>query len=198
MRNPLITAMQLASVSVEASGRCVLGVGAGWLAEEFAAVGVPFSERGKRLNAWIDVVLQVWSGTLSVHDAEDFYPNPTEMICRPVPVAPVPILVGGLSPAALRRAGRRGDGWVALQSVDRLDPGSLAASIASIREHARNAGRSESIRVTLQITGSAGRAEQIADHVPELAAAGVHEIIVDVPWDNEDGPERTLDTFRRH
>lgn len=197
LRDPLVTAMQLASVSVEASGRCVLGVGVGWLAEEFDAVGVSFAERGKRLDAWIDVVRAVWTGTLPIRDEAGFYPNATEMICRPVPIAPVPILVGGLSAAALRRAGHLGDGWVALQSVDDLDAEVLRDATKRIGVHAGDAGRDVSaVRVVLQITGSTGRAGEIAGRLPELRAAGVHEIIVDVGWDGKHGPEATLAALR--
>ena len=197
LRNPLVTAMQFASVSVEARGRCALGVGAGWLIEEFDAVEVPFSDRGKRLDAWIEVVRDAWSGKLPMRDPDDFYPNPIEMICAPVPAAPVPILVGGMTPAALRRAGRIGDGWVALQAVDKLDPPSLGSAIKSIQKHAREAGRDDSmVRVTLQITNSAGHADDIADHLSDLMAVGVQEIIVDVRWDAEDDPRKVHDTLR--
>ena len=197
LRSPLVVAKQMATVSVEASGRCVLGVGAGWLAEEFEAVGVPFAGRGNRLDAWIEIVREVWSGSLSVRGADHPYSNPNEMICRPLPVAPVPILVGGLSPAALRRAGRIGDGWLGLQSVGDLDPGSLAQPIASIRDHARNAGRDpSSVRITLQITESAGHVDAIVDRMEDLIGVGVHEIIVDPGWKNSDQPSRTYKILR--
>ena len=197
LRNPLVTAMQIASVSLEARGRCALGVGAGWLAEEFDAVGIPFSERGARLDAWIDVVRQVWSGTVEVREPGQLYPNPTEMISRPRPSSPVPILVGGLSPAALRRAGRHGDGWVALSSVDDLDHASFEEPISSIHEHARAADRDESaMRVILQITGSAGRAEEIAGRLGRLTRAGVNEVIVDVSWNDDNDPKKVVEVLR--
>ncbi len=196
LRSPLVMAMQVASVSVEAGGRCVLGVGAGWLVEEFEAVNVPFAGRGQRLDSWIEVVRQVWSGTLP-RRTEGPYPNPAEMVCRPLPVEPVPVLVGGLSAAAQRRAGRLGDGWLALQSVDELDPASLADSIESVRRHAENAGRDGStLRFVLQITGSKGLAEKISGRLAELGSSGIDEVIVDVDWDSPDEPRRTHDTLR--
>lgn len=197
LRHPLVTAMQLATISLEAGGRLALGIGAGWLAEEFEAVGVPFAKRGARLDAWMDVVRSVWSGVLPARGDDGFYPNPTEMVCRPVPPHPVPILLGGLSPAALRRVGTRGDGWVALQPADALDPGALAGPIATIRRHMREAGRDDAtVRITLQITGSRGRADEIAGRVADLEAAGVHEIIVDIDWDDPDGPEAAYEPLR--
>lgn len=197
LRSPLVAAKQMASVSVEAAGRCVLGVGVGWLQEEFDAVQVPFTDRGKRLDAWINIAREVWSGTLSVRDSDDFYPISREMICQPVPTEPIPVLIGGLSQAALRRAGRLGDGWVGLQAVDNIDPAGLAASISLISSHARAVGRDASqVRIVLQITGSAGRAAEIAEWIPQLVAVGVQEIIVDVDWDDPKQPKRTFETLR--
>ncbi len=197
LRSPLVAAKQMASVSVEAAGRCVLGVGVGWLEEEFDAVQVAYTQRGRLLDAWMDVARQVWSGVLGVRDADDLYSVPVEMICRPTPTEPIGILVGGLSGPARRRAGRLGDGWVALQSVDALDPPALAMGIESVREHARAVGRDSSeMRVVLQITGSAGRTDDIAGRISALAEAGVDDIIVDVEWDHPDKPKQACSVLR--
>ena len=198
LRSPLVLAKQLATVAVEADGRTILGVGVGWLEAEYDAVGVPFRKRGARLDAWMAVVRDVWSGSLGVREDTFPYPNPAEMVCRPVPPRSVPILVGGLSAAALRRAGRLGDGWVGLQAAGALDPNSIADSIERIRHEARAVGRDPSgLRMVLQITESEGQAALIAGHIAELRAAGVSEIIVDPGWDELDQPGRTLDTLRR-
>ena len=194
LRHPLVAAMQVSAISVEARGRVALGVGVGWLAEEFDAVGVPFDRRGARLDAWIEVAQAAWRGTLPPR-TDDFYPNPTEMVCRPVPAEPVPVLVGGLSPAALRRAAR-GQGWVGLQSTDRIEPDLLADAVAQLRSYEAQVGSAEPGRVVVQLTGSAGRHHEIAARLEEISAAGVDEIIVDVEW-SEDGPEAALDTLRR-
>lgn len=197
LRSPLVFAKQLATVAVEAEGRTVLGVGVGWLEHEYDAVGVPFSKRGQRLDAWMEVARDVWSGSLSVRADGLPYPNPTEMVCRPVPPAPVPILVGGLSPAALGRAGRLGDGWIGLQPAGGLDASALADSIEEIRDTALQAGRDPStLRIVLQITESDGQAALIAGRLDELLSAGVNEIIVDPGWENMDQPQATLATLR--
>ena len=194
LRHPLLAAIQVAAISVEARGRVALGVGVGWLAEEFEAVGVPFERRGARLDAWIDVARAAWSGALPVREGE-FYPNPTEMVCRPLPTEPVPVLVGGLSPAALRRAARC-EGWVGLQSTDRIQPHHLADAVSRLRAYEAEAGSIEPGRVVVQLTGSAGRHDEIAARLEDLSRAGVDEIIVDVPW-SDDGPETALDVLRR-
>lgn len=197
LRTPLLVAMQAASISVEAGGRMALGVGAGWLADEFHAVGVPFGDRGRRLDAWIGAAREVWSGVLGVRGSDDPYPNPAPLVCRPVPVAPIPILVGGTSAAALRRVGRVGDGWVGITPVDRIDTAALGTAIGSIREEAtRSSHEVAERRIVLQITASAGRARDVADHLSALAEIGVDDVIVDVDVEAPDDAARTYETLR--
>ncbi len=196
LRSPLVVARQVASVALEAGGRFMLGVGVGWLSEEFDAVGVPFARRGARLDAWIEVVREVWSGSLSPRGADHPYPNPHRMVCRPNPPEPIPVLIGGLSPAALRRAGVLADGWLGLQAADELNPSALAESVEKIRGHARAAGRDpSSLHLMIQVTGSAGKAEYVAAQAAGLAAAGLDEIIVDVDWDDASDARRTFATL---
>ena len=196
LRSPLVVARQAASIALEAGGRFTLGVGVGWLSEEFAAVGVPFSDRGARLDAWIAVVQEVWSGSMSPRSGEHPYPNPHRMICRPAPPEPIPVLIGGLSPAALRRAGSSTDGWLGLQAADELDPQALAAAVKTVHAHARESGREPSgLHLMIQITGSVGKANDIAARVEELSAVGLNEIIVDVDWSDAADAKRTYETL---
>jgi probable F420-dependent oxidoreductase len=193
LRHPLLAAMQVAAISLEAGGRLSVGVGAGWLAEEFAAVGVPFSDRGRRLDAWIEVARAVWQGSLPARDC-DFYPNPTDMVCRPMPVEPVPVLVGGTSRAAIERAAMN-EGWVGLQPTSDIRIEQLAISVSDLRGCESELESSTPGRVIVQLTGSAGRHTEIASRLDELADAGVDEIIVDVDWSGE-GPEPALDVLK--
>lgn len=196
LRSPLVVARQAASIALEAGGRFTLGVGVGWLSEEFDAAGVPFSDRGARLDAWIAVVQEVWSGSMSPRSGEHPYPNPHRMICRPTPPEPIPVLVGGLSPAALRRAGSLTDGWLGLQAADELDTQALAAAVKTVHAHAAESGREPSeLHLMIQITGSVGKADDIAARVKELSAVGLHEIIVDVDWSDAADAKRTYETL---
>ncbi|MET8654391.1 MULTISPECIES: TIGR03619 family F420-dependent LLM class oxidoreductase [Nocardia] len=125
---PLIeVAKQVATAAVLSGGRVSLGVGAGWMREEFELMGQNFHDRGKRLNEMIPALRALWQGGwVSWHG--DFYRVP-ELMLEPHPAAPVPILCGGESPAAMRRAVRLCDGWVgsayswddAVGHVQRLD-----------------------------------------------------------------------------
>jgi probable F420-dependent oxidoreductase len=118
LRNPVVLAKQAASLDAVSGGRLKLGVGAGWLAEEFAALGVDFQARGSRFVDGVATLRATWSGLL-----------PNDVLAVPTPAHDVPILVGGHSKIALRRAGALGDGWLAQQSLDALDDDELEAEL---------------------------------------------------------------------
>jgi probable F420-dependent oxidoreductase len=191
LRNPLILAKQIASLDTVSGGRVVVGAGAGWLAEEFDAIGVPFGGRGRRLDEWIDILRDVWTGTPEAHSYEHFEIQPG-LLSYPTPLSEVPILIGGMSDAAIRRAGCRGQGWLAFQRAGHLDVPAIEAGIALMRAEAVSLGRSAPHAV-VRLTGTL---DDAASAVPALTAAGVTEVIVEVDWLLEDGPERTLDALR--
>jgi probable F420-dependent oxidoreductase len=191
LRNPVELAKQAASIDVASGGRLELGVGAGWLAEEFEALGVPFRARGARLEEWMRIARDCWTGTPAGR-ASEHYVLPAGILCLPTPAHPIPMLVGGHSPIALRRAGRLGDGWLAQQAAGELDPAELARCIAVIRQARDDVAPP---RVVLRIVESLDRAELVAAQLDELAAIGVDEVIVDVPADG-DGAAAALETLR--
>jgi probable F420-dependent oxidoreductase len=124
---PLLeVAKQVATASVLSGGRVSLAVGAGWMREEFELLGQDFDNRGPRLNEMIEALRALWQGGWVSWDGT-YYQVP-ELMLEPHPTAPVPILCGGESPPALRRAARYCDGWVgtayvwddAVQMVDKL------------------------------------------------------------------------------
>jgi probable F420-dependent oxidoreductase len=185
-REPVVLAKQLASIDSLSGGRLELGVGAGWLAEEFAALNVPFASRGSRLVEWIELLRECWTGDPTPHRGEH-YTLPAGVLCRPAAAHPVPVLVGGHSRTALRRAGAIGDGWLAHQSALALDPQELSAGRRAMRLAAPDEDQ-DGRRVVLRIIDSAGRAADVARALPALIEAGVDEIIVDVDWEASDGP----------
>ncbi len=190
LRNPVMFAKQAASIDVASRGRLELGLGAGWLAEEFEALGAPFSRRGAQLTEWIAIARECWTGHPAERRSED-YVLPAETLCLPAPAHRIPILLGGHSPRALRRVGAIADGWLGQQSAPELDPAPIAAARAAIVEAAEQAGRDgATIRIVLRIIESAGRPEVVADALPALAQAGVDEVIVDLSWDAEDQAEQ--------
>jgi probable F420-dependent oxidoreductase len=181
LRQPVVLAKQAASIDVLSGGRLELGVGAGWLAEEFAALEVPFAGRGGRLDEWIEIARAVWTGAPAPY-AGRHYTRPGGLHSGPAPLHSIPLLIGGHSDAARARAAR-GDGWLAQQSAAALDPDELAAWIGAMRAAAAAAGRDPGpLRAVLRIVDSAHRAGPVAAALPALARAGVTEIIVDTDW----------------
>jgi probable F420-dependent oxidoreductase len=127
LRNPIQLAKAISSVGTFFGGRVILGAGAGWMKEEFDALGVDFHTRGKRFDECIAVLRKLWTGDPVEHRG-DFFEFPRAQMC-PVPSEPVPIYIGGATPAALRRTARLGDGWLgtgqtvedALETLKRID-----------------------------------------------------------------------------
>src|SRR5262245_24550090 len=111
-RNPFVVAKAVATASFVSGGRVSLGVGAGWMREEFEQLGQPFEGRGARMEEMFEVLRKLWAGGMVEHHGTHFDFPPLEM--SPVPAAQVPILVGGHSDIALRRAGRLADGWIGI------------------------------------------------------------------------------------
>ncbi len=110
LRNPIELAKSLGTVAFHSGGRVTLGAGAGWIREEFDTLGVDFKTRGKRMNEMVDVMRKLWTGEMVDYDGEHFSFGPIQM--SPAPGVPIPILFGGLSKIALRRAATIGDGWI--------------------------------------------------------------------------------------
>jgi probable F420-dependent oxidoreductase len=189
LRHPVVFAKQAASIDVASGGRLRLGVGAGWLQEEFEALGVPFEGRGGRLAEWMEIARDCWTGRPQPRRSER-YVLPAGLFCLPTPAKPIPFLMGGHSPAALRRAGRLADGWLGQQSLSELEPDALAAAATAMRAAAEEAGRDAGeLQVVLRLVDSAGRADEVAAALPALAGAGVDEIVVNVDWARGDAAE---------
>jgi probable F420-dependent oxidoreductase len=130
-RHPVVLAKELATTDAIAGGRMILGVGAGWMAEEFDAVDVPMDQRFARLDEHVALMREAWQKGTVAHEGR-FYSH-VEAGFGPQPPQPgntIPIIVGGHGDAALRRAARWGDGWAVSAAGDKLftDP------TAAIRE----------------------------------------------------------------
>ncbi len=109
--NPLLLAKQAASLDALSGGRLMLGLGVGWLEEEFQALGAPFSRRGARTDDYLAAMKKVWSGEVVEHRSEFLSWSGFKSHPLPVQKPHPPLIIGGHSPAALRRAVTLGDGW---------------------------------------------------------------------------------------
>jgi len=110
LRNPFVVAKAVATAAFLTGDRVSLGIGSGWMREEFAHLEQPFERRGARMDEQVEVLRKLWQGGLVEHHGEFYDFDKLQM--APVPGKPVPIIVGGHSEVALRRAAQRGDGWV--------------------------------------------------------------------------------------
>jgi probable F420-dependent oxidoreductase len=162
-RNPLVLAKELATLDQLSGGKVELGLGVGWLREEFDALGVPWERRGARNDEYIEAMRVLWSGPeVEFHGEFVDFPKVT---CSPRPVqASIPILVGGDTDAAINRAVRLADGYFPGEGdLDRL-----AALIARVRHAAEDAGRDpDSIEInamfSTQMAEPAAGAERMAE-----------------------------------
>ena len=108
--NPVILAKQLATLDHMSNGRVIFGIGVGWLKEEFEAIGVPFEGRGKRTDEYVAAMRCLWADDRPTFSGE--FVSFKDAYCRPRPVQKnIPVIVGGPSKPAARRAGRLGDGY---------------------------------------------------------------------------------------
>lgn len=168
--NPLLAAKQVASLDFLSGGRVLFGVGAGWLSEEFDAMGTPFARRGARFNDYLVAMKKVWSGELFDHQGEFLswkgfksYPLPVQ---RPHP----PLIIGGTSAAAFRRTARHGDGWIAPTAPS----DELEKQIQALHDTARAEARDpDSIEITAM-----WRYDKEPESLPRYRDLGVSRLII--------------------
>ena len=200
MRNPILFAKQAACIDAIAHGRLVLGVGAGWLREEFEALGADYGSRGEILDEWLAIARRCWTGEVAPFEGRH-YRLAEPIYCRPTPARHLPVLIGGMSRFAQERAGKIADGWLAQYSLEGLSEKSIADGVATMTAAAKQAGRTpsevEDFRIAVRITGADQKLGTVASRLDELGAAGATEIIVDVDWDGEGGPSRSFEMIRR-
>lgn len=166
--HPITLARQVGTAVAMTDGRLDLGLGAGWMREEFDAIDVPFEERGARLNEILEVVPKLLAGGLVEHTGKCFDFGPIEV---PTPPCAVPLYVGGTTHVALRRAARFADGWAGL-GVREDELATILARIRQLCDKHRKAGRARlQIRTTLK-----GRIEP--DRFAAHAALGVDALVV--------------------
>jgi len=174
-RNPVVLAKEVATLDRLSGGRVILGVGVGWLEEEFAALGVPFGGRGERTDEYVAVMRALWTQDLAS------FSGPTvsfqDVYMRPLPTQrPVPIVIGGHSERAARRAGAIGDGFF----PSGVEVERLPALVASARAWAERTGRDPA---KLEITMGA---RPRPDSVAAVLAAGVDRLVLPAPQQLDD------------
>jgi len=196
-RNPVLTAKMATSLDILSGGRLTLGVGAGWLKEEFEALNSPsFEARGAVTDEWIAIFKQLWSQSPASFEGR-FY-RYSDIRCEPFPMQKPhpPIWVGGHSRAALRRTARHADGWhpVGAVAASPLPSQEMRTHLDTLKRLTEAEGRNFSaltISYKAPLYDAAipspdgtrrpfsGKSEQIAADIRSFAAIGVHELIFD-------------------
>jgi probable F420-dependent oxidoreductase len=171
-RNPVVLAKELATLDQLSRGRMLLGIGVGWLEEEFDAIGVPFEGRGRRTDEHVVAMRALWTQDAATFHGE--FVNFDGCIMRPRPAnGTIPVHVGGHTDVAARRAGRLGDGYFPGKGSHE----EIGRAFAVARRAAVDAGRDPAaIEMTTGGNGAVG--SRALDEVRELAAIGTDRVIV--------------------
>jgi len=184
---PVVLAKQAATLDVLSRGRLDLGLGNGWYEPEFTATGATSARRAARAVEYVRVLRALWTGELTSFDGEFYTVPPSRMRPRPVQPGGPPVLLGGIVPAALKRAGRLGAGWLSVSATD-LDR--IAEPIAVVREAAEGEPRVV-VRGVVRAGERRGRLsgsyDQIRADAEWLAGQGVTELYYDLNWDDRIG-----------
>jgi len=186
--SPAYLAKQAATADVLSGGRLDLGLGIGWLPEEFTATGATTERRGARTEEYLAVLRTLWSDEVSSFSGE-FYTIPAgRQRPRPVQQPGPPVLLGGLSMPAMRRAGRLADGWI---TSSRADLSAIKPAVEVIQQAAADAGRGP-VRIicrgVVRADGDgtrllSGDYDKIRADTAWLAGQGVTEVFYDLNWD---------------
>ena len=198
-RNPLVAAKALSTLDVLSKGRLVVGIGAGWMREEFEALGLPpFEERGAVTDEYIRAFKELWSSDKPTFDGKYVSFSDITFLPKPVQQPHLPVWVGGESRAAIRRAGQVGDAWYPIGSNPQFpmgDPEALAAGMRRLAAQAERAGRDPSQVETVFRTHDyrlepagisrdrpyfAGSVEQIAADIHAYEELGVSGLVFDL------------------
>jgi probable F420-dependent oxidoreductase len=169
--NPLVLGKVVATLDFLSGGRVILGVGIGWLEEEFQALGIPWERRAQRTRECIEAMRKLWSDDLSAYQGEFVKFEGVRSYPKPAQGARVPIFFGGESGPALRRVAEYGTGWCGFN----LSPDEAAAKIRRIEELLRASGRKRS-DVELAVSPYTKKITQ--DDLQRYRDAGVDEVVL--------------------
>jgi len=185
--NPLYVAKQAASLDFVSNGRFELGVGIGWLREEFQAAGTPFERRGARFDDYVQAMRKLWSGETVEHKSE--FLDWTGFKSYPVPIQkPLPIVIGGAKGKAFERTARYGNGWFAPTG----SPDQLAPLIEALDKACAEVGRN---RAEIEVTAMWYPNPEDLSDVERYAEMGVGRLVVPLPALGQGKPVENLKAF---
>jgi len=167
--NPVLAAKQTATLDVLSGGRLTLGVGIGWSAEEFSALGVPFAGRGRRTAEYVAAMRALWADDVASFRGEFTRFESVRVNPKPLRGRRIPVVLGGNSDAALRRVAAFGDGWYGFN----LTAGEATERVGTLAGYCQDLGRrAEDLAVSVALSDATQA--QFAG----LAEAGVTEVVI--------------------
>jgi probable F420-dependent oxidoreductase len=167
--NPLLLAKQAATLDVLSSGRFMLGVGIGWLEEEFQAMGTPFARRGARFDDYVAAMKKVWSGDVVEHSSAFLEWHGFKSHPVPARKPHLPVIIGGSKGKIYERIANHGDGWFAPST----NPDELVSMLATLKRTCERVGRDfASIEITTMLPPGAN-----VDAVKRFQDVGVHRVV---------------------
>ena len=215
-RNPVLTAKMLATIDVLSRGRVTVGVGVGWLREEFEALGAAdFDRRGAVSDEYLRIFKTLWTQDPASFEGEFYRFDELRCVPHPVQKPHPPIWIGGHSAPALRRAARYGDGWhpVGANPAVPLRPAELRASLDQLARLTEAEGRDPAaLTISFKapvydasvttLTGSdrrpfSGSPQQIADDIGAYEKSGVSELVFDFRSERLDDALERMEHFAR-
>jgi probable F420-dependent oxidoreductase len=184
-RQPLFLAKEAATIDILSAGRLDLGLGVGWVREEFEALGAPYEDRGAVADAYLQIMRSLWVDATSSFDDGTFVLPPCRQYPKPVQSPHVPVHVGGNSKSALRRAARFGQGWYAFN----LDPKGLHDHMQVLDGLLAEEGRSRD-DLSISVCGFLRPLE--LDDIKRYRDAGADQVILFAAELGADNTEKTL------
>lgn len=182
IRNPFLVAKAVSTAAIVSDNRVTLTIGVGWSKDEYQLLQQDFHTRGKRCDEMIEILQKLWTGEMVEHHGVHYQFDRLEM--NPAPTAPIPIWVGGISPAAHRRAARLGDGWLS----DLQPSQEIIDTIRTIETYRHEYGRAER---PFDVMASPSDAYD-ADGFRRLEEHGVTHLLT-MPWAFYHGDNATLE-----
>lgn len=195
LRHPLVTARLFQTADLVSGGRVRFGVGVGYIPQEFEAVGIDFSTRGKRADEAIEACRELWSGPDAEFHGSFFDFEHVTVVANEAAVPHIPILVGGESESAYRRAARLGDGWIGGE----FTPTTLIPVLTRLRSVEAEVQRGTPLEVTVgagRVTGRPDLPVADLDMIEEFEALGVDRVIVR-PWNRSNEAIDGLKAFAK-
>lgn len=207
--SPAVLAKQLTTLDTVTGGRLDVGLGIGWMREEYVAANAPYKDRGRRAEEFVAALRALWTQEI-VEFGGEFYEIPRSRFePKPVQRPHPPLLLGGTARPAVERAGRIADGWLASSGADLRR---IGEQVAVVRDAAKQAGRDpDELRIVcrgpLRLRQTAGpdrapltgSAEQVRGDLDQLATHGVTEVFLDMNWDPAIGsPDADPDSAMDH